>query len=73
MYVLSHNHTFDTLAAITTDGELVELEMKIGTRGLHSTARRRWGLWERHLASLSGWTPQRMNRSAGRPNRTVER
>ena len=29
MYVLSHNHTFDTLAAITTDGELVELEMKI--------------------------------------------
>ena len=41
MYVLSHNHTFDTLAAITTDGELVELEMKIGTRGLHSTARRR--------------------------------
>ena len=34
MYVLSHNHTFDTLAAITADGELVELEMKIGTRGL---------------------------------------
>ena len=31
MYVLSHNHTFDTLAAITTDGELVELEMKIGS------------------------------------------
>ena len=54
MYVLSHNHTFDTLAAITADGERVELEMKIGTRGLHSTARRRWGLWERHLASLSG-------------------
>ena len=35
MYVLSHNHTFDTLAAITTDGELVELEMKIGPCGLH--------------------------------------
>ena len=31
MYVLSHNHTFDTLAAITADGELVELEMKIGS------------------------------------------
>ena len=46
MYVQSHNHTFDTRAAImiTTDGELVELEMKIGTGGLHSTARRRWGL-----------------------------
>ena len=35
MYVLLHNHTFDTRAAITTDGELVELEMKIGTCGLH--------------------------------------
>ena len=71
MYVLSHNHTFDTLAAITADGELVELEMKIGSAFDCSSPE--GGDFGRGTLHLSGWNPQRMNRSAGRPNRTVER
>ena len=73
MYVLSHNHTFDTLAAITADGELVELEMKIGTRGLCIRLLVEGGDFGRGALHRCLDGPQRMNRSAGRPNRTVER